>query len=97
MGYFSVKTTRTKASKSSARGAEAASGSPVDGFEPGDIVALKSGGPNMTVKSIRAEGFMDGDYYCQWFAGANLKGGYFHFDSLKRVKSLVDSLDIEPR
>jgi uncharacterized protein YodC (DUF2158 family) len=87
-----MKTTRTKTGN-----AEAASGFTVDAFKPGDLVTLKSGGPKMTVKSTGMAGFQDDDYYCQWFAGANLKSGHFKFDSLKRVENVVDSLDIEPR
>lgn len=35
-----------------------------DGFKPGDVVRLKSGGPKMTVAEIR-----EGRVLCQWFTG----------------------------
>ncbi len=31
-------------------------------FQPGDIVKVKSGGPDMTVSSTK-----DGDVWCTWF------------------------------
>ncbi|ATL46561.1 DUF2158 domain-containing protein [Chitinophaga caeni] len=41
-------------------------------FKLGDIVALKSGGPNMTITSLKshflAESFT-GTYMCTWFDG----------------------------
>ena len=44
-------------------------------FKPGDIVRLKSGGPDMTVERVHdtREG---ASYFCSWFAGAkdNHKG-----------------------
>lgn len=43
-----------------------------DRFKVGDIVKLKSGGPEMTVQSIH-EG--SNNYRCQWFAGKNLRQG----------------------
>jgi len=53
------------------------------GFSVGDIVKLKSGGPNMTVLQVR-----DGDSViitCQWFAGKKLESGRFNKDSLATV------------
>lgn len=41
-------------------------------FQVGDIVKLKSGGPEMTVKEV-----LNGGYRCQWFAGKKLEDGYF--------------------
>ncbi|MPQ69536.1 MULTISPECIES: DUF2158 domain-containing protein [unclassified Pseudomonas] len=43
-------------------------------FMIGDIVKLKSGGPNMTVKAYRASADI---YTCQWFAGKKLEQGEF--------------------
>lgn len=43
-------------------------------YKIGDIVQLKSGGPGMTVESIRDR---DGKIYCQWFAGNKLESGVF--------------------
>lgn len=46
-------------------------------FKPGDLVVLKSGGPEMTVKQLNSE-----DVICQWFAGKKLEQGRFNEDSL---------------
>lgn len=52
-------------------------------FVVGDIVQLKSGGPDMTVKAIPRQ---HASYYvCQWFAGKKLESGDFQPDSLKVV------------
>jgi len=48
----------------------------------GDIVKLKSGGPEMTVQKE----YGDGTYRCQWFAGKKLEGGIFPVESLELVK-----------
>lgn len=53
-------------------------------FAVGDIVKLKSGGPEMTVQSQPdPPGKM---YQCQWFAGKKLESGRFPPDSLELVK-----------
>jgi uncharacterized protein YodC (DUF2158 family) len=53
-------------------------------FAVGNIVKLKSGGPDMTVKTIPTD---TGTYYdCQWFAGKKLESGRFPADSLELVK-----------
>ncbi len=52
-------------------------------FEVGDVVQLKSGGPNVTVRS-RNE--IDGDYHCQWFAGSKLSSGWFVPEALVKVE-----------
>lgn len=63
-------------------------------FQPGDVVELKSGGPRMTVTSIRTDedakrDASDGIYapdtgvHCQWFADTAVKGEYFNASSLK--------------
>ena len=49
-------------------------------YKEGDIVQLKSGGPKMTVSSVRED---YRDYYCLWFKGANKEGGYFTDEVLK--------------
>jgi uncharacterized protein YodC (DUF2158 family) len=54
-------------------------------FEVGDIVQLKSGGPEMTVQ-IAPEAPAK-NYKCQWFAGKKLESGVFPADSLKSIKS----------
>lgn len=48
-------------------------------FKTGDIVKLKSGGPEMTVQR---EG-STGRYNCQWFAGKKLESGVFDGDSIE--------------
>lgn len=50
-------------------------------FVIGDIVKLKSGGPEMTVQSHR-----ESYYTCQWFAGKKLENGRFPEDSLEKVE-----------
>ena len=53
-------------------------------FEVGDIVKLKSGGPEMTVHSVVPS--QGGPYYdCQWFAGKKLEEGRFSGKSLESV------------
>ena len=52
-------------------------------FAIGDIVKLKSGGPDMTVRT--SPGLGDKTYYCQWFAGKKLESGSFPTESLERV------------
>jgi len=56
-------------------------------YVAGDVVVLKSGGPNMTVKGRYSPGLTpEADTYtCQWFGGKKLESGHFHADSLKRV------------
>ncbi|HBL7130711.1 TPA: YodC family protein [Serratia marcescens] len=51
-------------------------------FETGQIVKLKSGGPEMTVHGFSV---IQGAYHCQWFAGKKLEGGYFPLESLIEV------------
>lgn len=53
-------------------------------FVVGDIVRLKSGGPDMTVRSVPDR--LERDYFCQWFAGKKLEIGRFPFASLEKVK-----------
>lgn len=52
-------------------------------FNIGDIVQLKSGGPEMTVQTVPEK--PTGYYKCQWFAGKKLESGLFPFESLKFV------------
>lgn len=53
-------------------------------FQTGEIVKLKSGGPDMTV---RAKANTSGtSYLCQWFAGKKLEQGTFAKESLEYVK-----------
>ncbi|HDR9805838.1 TPA: YodC family protein [Burkholderia cenocepacia] len=52
-------------------------------FKVGDIVQLKSGGPEMTVKSAPSPA--SPRYWCQWFAGKKLESGDFPEESLKPI------------
>lgn len=53
-------------------------------FAVGDIVKLKSGGPEMTVQSLPPSA--NDYYYCQWFAGKKLEQGRFPTDSIELVE-----------
>ncbi|MFV3335006.1 YodC family protein [Pseudomonas sp. NY15437] len=50
-------------------------------FNVGDIVRLKSGGPNMTVQTLPDAGGRL--FTCQWFAGKKLENGRFPAESLE--------------
>jgi uncharacterized protein YodC (DUF2158 family) len=53
-------------------------------FDIGDIVQLKSGGPEMTVQSVpTSTGTL---HKCQWFAGKKLEVGLFPYASLNTIK-----------
>jgi uncharacterized protein YodC (DUF2158 family) len=52
-------------------------------FVVGDIVKLKSGGPEMTVHSLPE--VPNRSYRCQWFAGKKLESGSFPPESLELV------------
>lgn len=63
-------------------------------FNVGDIVKLKSGGPDMTVQdlekssigfTIEAPREFNGYYSCQWFAGKKLESGVFPEESLELI------------
>lgn len=52
----------------------------------GEIVRLKSGGPEMTVHSRVDHSLgVSGNYTCQWFAGKKLERGVFPRESLEVV------------
>lgn len=51
-------------------------------FNIGDIVKLKSGGPDMTVRDINDVGNSGVYFQCQWFAGKKLESGSFRGESL---------------
>ncbi|PKC35341.1 hypothetical protein V462_11515 [Pantoea ananatis 15320] len=61
-------------------------------FKVGDVVKLKSGGPDMTIKKL-GESYnrdqeiyqWDNTYTCQWFAGKKLESGSFPHDSVEQV------------
>jgi uncharacterized protein YodC (DUF2158 family) len=49
-------------------------------FVPGDVVTLRSGGPQMTIKFID-----EGDVYCEWFLNGEVKGATFVASQLEKV------------
>lgn len=51
-------------------------------WKSGDTVQLKSGGPIMTVTSVRVS---DGLTYCAWFVGDENKGAAFPADALQKA------------
>ena len=52
-------------------------------FKVGDVVQLKSGGPEMTIEGIGDEGWAD----CVWFSGLEAKRESFPLDALEAVSS----------
>ncbi len=60
-------------------------------FNVGDIVKLKSSGPDMTVKGYRShivdydKKLKEEELVCQWFSGSKLQLGYFNPDSVEKV------------
>ncbi len=54
----------------------------------GDTVQLKSGGPIMTIRSIRGQ-----EALCQWFAGSESKSAAFGLLSLKKYEEPEEDLD----
>jgi uncharacterized protein YodC (DUF2158 family) len=58
-------------------------------FKIGEVVTLKSGGPDMTIQELYDSGQQPGGvrkYRCHWFAGQKLEGGVFSEDSLETPK-----------
>jgi uncharacterized protein YodC (DUF2158 family) len=52
-------------------------------FNVGNVVVLKSGGPDMAIKTVHTrDGEPTGSYTCQWFAGKKLEDGVFPHESL---------------
>jgi uncharacterized protein YodC (DUF2158 family) len=51
-------------------------------FKIGEIVKLKSGGPDMTVRDINGNEEIGIYFQCQWFAGKKLESGSFRDESL---------------
>ena len=51
-------------------------------FKIGDVVALKSGGPRMTVQKIKAGGGKEQPILCRWFDGNEVREAVFHSDTL---------------
>lgn len=52
------------------------------GFKSGDIVRLKSGGPDMTVTGLS---YGEDELICKWFGGKKLENGQFPPESLEHV------------
>ncbi len=48
----------------------------------GDVVKLKSGGPDMTIMSLGHSG----SYCCIWFSGDRRNEGYFGAESIVKVE-----------
>lgn len=55
-------------------------------FKVGDIVKLRSGGPDMTVESVPEFRQYSEHYRCQWFAGKKLEHGNFQEEALEAVQ-----------
>ena len=66
-------------------------------FQPGDVVELKSGGPQMTVASVRTTEdiedarqmgvtYVQSGILCAWFAGIKVRRQYFDPKDLKKVQ-----------
>ena len=73
--------------------AEAAEEMNDKGFEPGDIVSLKSGGPWMTVERVGPEGGL----VCAWFvAGGNLLRTTFFAPMLDPYRGEVKLASVTP-
>ena len=52
----------------------------MEGFNRGDVVILKSGGPKMTIES---KSDFDTDYICVWFEGTTVMRGSFPAETLE--------------
>ncbi len=46
-------------------------------LKTGDIVHLKSGGPNMTIAEIDKDRHNNYTIFCHWFAGAKRESGWY--------------------
>lgn len=57
------------------------------GFVEGDVVQLKSGGPQMTIKGIGEYGVVPhGDNaLCEWFVGKKLIEHVFEFHAIEKA------------
>jgi len=54
-------------------------------YQVGDVVRLRSGGPEMTVQKLPEDRQYNDYYRCQWFAGKKLENGNFQEESLESV------------
>ncbi len=57
-------------------------------FEIGDVVQLKSGGPEMTIDDVPGSG--GSRYHCVWFAGNKVQSGYFNREAFILVEEEED-------
>ncbi|GAB7127265.1 hypothetical protein JCM19000A_17720 [Silvimonas sp. JCM 19000] len=63
-------------------------------FAVGTVVKLRSGGPDMTIRSIGTDaksGKPTGTIICQWFAGKKLEQGTFPLTSVVLVEVSLKS------
>jgi len=56
------------------------------GFEIGDMVELKSGGPSMTIERFDTIGGQP-SAWCTWFVGGQRTDADFALDSLQKISS----------
>lgn len=58
-------------------------------FKIGDVVQLKSGGPEMTITSRDSNAFTgesETNWICTWFEGYKQHSGTFHQDTVEKVE-----------
>ena len=55
-------------------------------FKPGDVIELKSGGPEMTVDQVAKDGLGHTMVWCDWFDGSKKITATFPPTSLKGSK-----------
>jgi uncharacterized protein YodC (DUF2158 family) len=55
-------------------------------IQAGDIVQVKSGGPQMTATSV-ADRYGTPTVWCSWFEGTKANEGTFPLVALKRIKA----------
>jgi uncharacterized protein YodC (DUF2158 family) len=56
-----------------------------DQLKIGDVVHLRSGGPEMTVTNVGLDGFRTPTVWCVWFVGTKQQAGTFPPDSLVKT------------
>ena len=57
-----------------------------DEIKVGDVVVLKSGGPDMTVDQVGKKQYEDYDSaWCSWFEGKKVTNNVFPLTSLKKA------------
>lgn len=56
-------------------------------FKEGDIVKLKSGGPDMVIYHVPEKKDSSKQYGCKWFAGKKLESGVFSEESISKVEN----------